>query len=311
MINMKNSKEIAQFVTQEAISKRPAQLKMSDLKWKYLVRNILRAKNIMMTGDSGCGKTFASKEVSKALGREIFIFNLGATQDPRSTLIGNTQFKEGEGTYFGESLFVKAIQTPNAVILLDELSRAHPEAGNILMPVLDEGQRYLRLDEHPDTPTIQVAEGVSFIATANIGAEYTSARVMDRAMMDRFTIIEMDTLSQENELDLIKMLHPEIEDKHAKALSEISVATRDNVKSNDPSITTSISTRVALEAAGLVVDGFSLVEAAEVTIYPFFSAEGGNDSERAYVKKLVQKYVEVDEEKDLFENVNDDSSNPF
>ena len=78
----------------------------------------------MMTGPAGCGKTMA-KALVNALDRPDFYFNLGATQDPRATLIGNTQFSKDKGTFFSESSFVKAIKTPNAVILLDELSRAH------------------------------------------------------------------------------------------------------------------------------------------------------------------------------------------
>jgi len=127
--------------------------------------------------------------------REVHYFNLGATQDPRSTLIGNTHYNKDSGTYFSESLFVNAIQQENALILLDELSRAHPEAWNILMTVLDYGQRYLRLDEASGSETVKVAEGVTFVATANIGNEYTSTRVMDKALMDRFTIVEMDVLT--------------------------------------------------------------------------------------------------------------------
>ena len=126
---------------------KPKGLVMKELKWKYLVRGAVRGKNILMTGPAGCGKTMAAKSVVNALDRPDFYFNLGATQDPRSTLIGNTHFDKKKGTYFSESVFVKAIQTPNAVILLDELSRAHPAAWNILMTVLDYGQRYLRLDE--------------------------------------------------------------------------------------------------------------------------------------------------------------------
>ena len=49
-------------------------------------------------------------------------------RDSRATLIGNVHFDKKKGTYFSESVFVKAIQTPNAVILLDELSRTHPLA---------------------------------------------------------------------------------------------------------------------------------------------------------------------------------------
>ena len=52
----------------------------------------------------------------------------------------------------------------------------------------------------------------------------------------------------------------------------------------------------------MIYDGFSLAEAAEVAIYPFFSEDGGVDSERTYVKQIVQKYcVNPDmESADLF-----------
>ena len=97
---------------------KPKGLKMNELKWKYLMRSGMRGKNIMMTGPAGCGKTMAAKALVNALDRPDFYFNLGATQDPRATLIGNTHFSKEQGTYFSEALFVKAIQTPNAVILL-------------------------------------------------------------------------------------------------------------------------------------------------------------------------------------------------
>ena len=139
---------------------------------------------------------------------------MGSTQDPRATLIGNVHFEKSKGTYFSESLFVKAIQTPNAVILLDELSRAHPDAWNILMTVLDQGQRYLRLDEQDGQATINVAEGVTFVATANIGNEYTSTRVMDKALMDRFTIVEMDVLDTSQELELLQYMFPHVDVDH-------------------------------------------------------------------------------------------------
>ena len=290
---------IKDFIHKGSVNLKPTELVMTELKWKYLIRSAVRAKNIMMTGPAGCGKTMAAKSLVKALDRPDFYFNLGATQDPRATLIGNTQFDKNKGTYFSESSFVKAIKTPNAVILLDELSRAHPDAWNILMTVLDGGQRYLRLDEAEGSPIVKVAEGVTFIATANIGNEYTSTRVIDRAILDRFVTIEMDVLNDEQEFGLLKFMFPEVNEEDLKAVAEIAHHTRTQSMSDSGKVTAMVSTRASVEMAGLIYDGFDLFESAEISIFPFFSNDGGVDSERTYVKQLVQKYVK-DEGEALF-----------
>lgn len=305
----KDHKQIVDFIQNESVSLKPDTLVMSELKWKYLIRSAVRARNIMMTGPAGSGKTMAAKALVEALGRPFHYFNLGATQDPRASLIGNTHFDKDKGTFFSDSAFVKAIKTKDAVILLDELSRAHPEAWNILMTVLDQGQRYLRLDEADGSPIVPVAEGVTFIATANIGNEYTSTRVLDRAIMDRFTTIEIDVLNKEQEFGLLKKMYPDVNEYDLNAIAEIAAHTRDAIKSDSGKLSTSISTRASVEFAGLLYDGFNLVEAAEISIFPFFSTDGGVDSERTYIKQLVQKYVrEEGEDKDkLFTDTDADS----
>lgn len=288
------------FIHKDSTKLRPAMLMLPDLQWKYLIRSAMRGKNIMMTGAAGSGKTMAAKALANSLDRPEYYFNLGATQDPRSTLVGNTHFSKDSGTFFSESTFVKAIQTEDAIILLDELSRAHPEAWNILMTVLDQSQRYLRLDEATDSPTVKVAKGVTFIATANIGNEYTSTRVMDRALLDRFTIIEMGLLSQEKEEALLCMLYPDADKDTLKNIASIVSATRDELKTDIPRISTSVSTRASIEFASLVYDGFSLEESAEVTIYPLYDDAGGLDSERTFIKQLVQKYIPSNTDENLF-----------
>ena len=291
--------EIVDFIN-NSYSLKPVGLIMSELKWKYLVRSAVRGKNIMMTGQAGCGKTLAAKSIINALDRPEFYFNLGATQDPRSTLIGNVHYNKEKGTYFSESLFVKAIQTPNAIILLDELTRAHPDAWNILMTVLDYGQRYLRLDEADGQATVSVADGVTFVATANIGNEYTATRQLDKALHDRFTVIEVDLLNEEEEFGLLKYMFPTVDSDSLNNVAKITSLTRVEALSENARIASGVSTRTSVEIAGLLFDGFSLLEAADITIYPQYDATGGVDSERTFVKQIVQKFISDGTDEELF-----------
>lgn len=296
----------------EFVQKKPDSIIINDLQWKFICRTVVRGGNIMLTGPTGTGKSQTAIAVAKTLGRELFYINLGATQDPRGSLIGNTHFGKETGTFFNESAFVKAIQTENTVILLDELSRAHPEAWNILMTVLDPGQRYLRLDEAVNAPTVKVAEGVSFIATANIGSEYTAVRVMDRALIDRFTIAEIPHLNPTQETRLIKQIYPSIDPRVAADLAEIAAQTRVECLSENGKLSTPISTRSVIEMASLVMDGFELQECAEVCIYPLYSPDGGMQSERTYIKQLVQKYIPDGTADTLVDNNSNNTSNlPF
>ena len=71
-------------------------------------------------------------------------------------------------------------------------------------------------------------------------------------------------------------------------------------KSDTGKVSTGISTRTSVEMAGLIYDGFGLDEAAEVTIYPQFADDGGVDSERTFVKQLLQKFMNDGSDENLF-----------
>ena len=320
LVDINNQDAVRKFIEKEAIKLKPDTLFVPELMWKYLMRSAIRGKNIMMTGYSGCGKTLSAMSLAKSLDRPFFYFNLGSTQDPRAALIGNTHFDKDKGTFFNKSEFIEAISTENAVILLDEFSRANPEAENILMTVLDYNQRYVRLDESEKREIVHVANGVTFIATANIGGEFTATRLMDRASLDRFIIVEVPLLNADQEKKLLLKLHPGLHPKIAEALAEIADTTRTEMRNDAPKINTIVSTRMSVETAGLVMDGFSLFEAIEVGVLPVFDEEGGNDSARTFVRQAMQRFVDMknsdpikeekepEKEEDSFD---DDDSNPL
>jgi MoxR-like ATPase len=296
-IDVKEAKDMIESPKHTLLEK-PDDFIISDLKWKYLMRCISKGKNLMFVGPAGTGKTQVVFKAAEQLDKKIFYFNLGSTQDVRSSLIGNTFFKDG--TYFEESAFITALKTPGSVILLDELSRANPEAWNILMPVLDANIRKIRLDEKENSPEISVAEGVSFIATANVGFEYTSARMLDRALVDRFSVVEMDVLNKEDEMRLLNIKFPSLNPKMNEALCDISDKIKTECKREDAKLNSLLSTRMLIEAAEMFEDGFDLGEVAELIIYPQYSDEGGVDSERIYTRQLIQKYIQVGDKENLF-----------
>ena len=311
---MKSKEEISAFIN-GCYKLKPDKLIMSELKWKYLIRSAMRGKNTMIIGPAGQGKTLSIQCLAEVLKdtHPFFYISLGSTQDPRATLVGNTHFSKESGTYFQQSPFVTAITTPNSIILLDELSRAHPDAANILLTVLDYNQRYLRLDEK-DGSVVKVADGVTFFATANIGNEYTNTRVMDRALLDRFTVkIEMDMLAPDEELTIIKNQHPSANINTMEKIIEIASITRQYFK--DGKVNKGLSTRSVVEMAELTSDGFTLSELADMVIYPEYPSDGDIDSERTMIKQVVQKFttdtVDISADSEKLSSHQSDGTPPF
>ena len=151
-----------------------------------MIRNLVGAgKNIMLTGATGCGKTSYCYKVGEDLGLDVTVINCGSLQDARTSLLGYFTLEDGN-TNFHEAEFIRAIQRPNSLIVLDELSRASDDAYNILFPVLDH-RREIRIDEQDGgSKVIKAHPTARFISTANIGIEYSSTRSIDRALQDRF-----------------------------------------------------------------------------------------------------------------------------
>ena len=50
----------------------------------------------------------------------------------------------------------------------------------------------------------------------------------------------------------------------------------------------------------MISEGFTLSEAAEMLIFPLYPTEGGVESERTYIRQVVQKFLNSKIDEDLF-----------
>ena len=115
----------------------------------------------------------------------------------------------------------------------------------------------------------------------------------------------MDILSYEQEYQLLSNKWGKenlIESDTLLTLCDIIKDIRKEIKSDMPRISTTVSTRATLEIVELLTDAFTLEHEIEILVYPLFSDEGGNDSERTYVKQVVQKYLASNTNKQVYKN---------
>ena len=180
---------------------------------------------------------------------------MGTIQDTQSALLGVHRINSEGVSEFETAPFVDYIQS-GQIINLDELSRSPVTAGNSLFPCLDR-RRYLPLDiaGSKDLRQVPVNAETMFFATANLGSEYSGTNLIDRALMDRFMIVELNFPSPEIE-ERILIKRTDVSKPDASAITSAVNVIRKAAEEDD--LSTTISTRHCLQMASLVSDGFSL-----------------------------------------------------
>jgi nitric oxide reductase NorQ protein len=265
-----------------------AEFYVSSDVWTQLCYGLAKSKNVLITGPSGSGKSEVVYKVSEACGVPLEMFNMGAMSEPRTSLIGNTHFSKEAGTWFEPSRFVGAIQKDSCCILLDELTRAERGAFNILLPLLDR-QGYLALDESEHAAIIKKSPGVCFIATANVGMEYTGTDAMDKALRDRFDcIIDMEFPPEDAEARILLSRCSGLSKADASKLVT-AAKTQRHLARVESEFLEVISTRSLIAAGSQIALGVPFKVAVQFCIYNQFSADGGETSDRTKISQIFQK----------------------
>jgi len=241
--------------------------------YKILESNIRNGTNTLLIGHTSVGKTELAFNISKSLGKDIYIFDMGTMLDPVSGLVGihtiHSNSDKVSESKFIPSRFSEAIQKPG-VIILDEITRASLQANNLLFPVLDFRRELSMEYSFGDAKPIKVHPDCVFIATANIGSQYSGTNRMDRALLDRFFLLEVPELT----MDCIKFV---LEGQYSVSKAKLDKICSIFEKINELHTTYSINFHITLRHLKQIVEkvqqGFSIYDA----FYVICQAIGGKE----------------------------------
>ena len=121
--------------------------------------------NYMFSGQTGVGKTELAKQLAKVLGIELIRFDMSEYMERHSVskLIGAPPGYVGFDQ--GGLLSEKVDKNPYAVLLIDEIEKAHPDVYNILLQIMDYGKLTDQNGKKIDF------RNIILIMTTNAGAE--------------------------------------------------------------------------------------------------------------------------------------------
>ena len=167
--------------------------------------------SFLLAGPTGVGKTEVTKQLARLLGLELIRFDMSEYMERHtvSRLIGAPPGYVGFDQ--GGLLTDAVTKHPHAVLLLDEIEKAHPEVFNLLLQVMDHGALTDNNGRRADFRNVIV------VMTTNAGAESISRRSIGFTLQDNSSdameaINRLFTPEFRNRLDNIIQFEPLSED---------------------------------------------------------------------------------------------------
>jgi ATP-dependent Clp protease ATP-binding subunit ClpA len=121
--------------------------------------------SFLFLGPTGCGKTETAKQLADKMSMPLIRFDMSEYQEKHSVakLIGAPPGYVGFEDNAGQ-LITKLQESPNSILLLDEIEKAHPDVSNVLLQLMDNGF------VTGSNGKVADARNVILIMTSNLGA---------------------------------------------------------------------------------------------------------------------------------------------
>jgi nitric oxide reductase NorQ protein len=190
--------------------------------------------NTWLGGERSTGKTEFVTQLANRLGRKLYRINFDEAME-RAEFIGGDSVKDGT-VFWREGILTKAIQHSGAIVLLDELSFARPNALATLHSIVEPNpNRGLNIAETGKKISVK-RDVVFFVADNTLGygdssGSFHGTREMNTALLDRFGFkLKFEYLNADDETKLLANrigIHKEV----ARAMVQFANSARQKVAS--------------------------------------------------------------------------------
>jgi ATP-dependent Clp protease ATP-binding subunit ClpA len=176
--NLEKNLKMLVFGQDEAISALATAIKLSRAGLRETQKTI---GSFLFSGPTGVGKTEVTRQLAKVLGIELIRFDMSEYMERHtvSRLIGAPPGYVGFDQ--GGLLTEQISKHPHAVLLLDEIEKAHPDVFNLLLQVMDHGSLTDTNGRKADF------RNIIMIMTTNAGAEESSRASIGFTQQDHAT----------------------------------------------------------------------------------------------------------------------------
>ncbi|RVU53996.1 AAA family ATPase [Anaerosphaera multitolerans] len=221
--------------------------------WEKSIAAILSGNHILLSGPKATGKNVLAENLALLFKRPLWTISLNINTDV-GALIGSDTFKNNEVVLKKGPVYEAAEY--GGFGIFDEINMAKNEALSVVHSALD----YRRIIDVPGYDRLNLHEATRFIATMNYG--YIGTRDLNEALVSRFLVIDMPTITQEDLISiLIEKTNLKIEytQRFAKFFLDLQQKSLNSEISSKP-----IDLRGLISAISLMEYGLSINEAIEM-----------------------------------------------